>query len=107
MEFRIGDTFTDSLGEEHPCEPGDRRPGQRGWANPHTLLAGRVVWRRCMRSTLLITRSTWPTSPRRRSRRSPAWGRAGAQRVGAAADFAARNWFMGDQQGHGEEHGST
>ena len=64
MEFRIGDTFTDSLGEEHPGEPGDRRPGRRGWANPHTLLAGRVVWRRCMRSTLLITRSTWPTSRR-------------------------------------------
>jgi hypothetical protein len=31
------------------------------------------------------------------------WRRAGPQLVGAAADLAARNWFMGDSPGSGEE----
>jgi hypothetical protein len=41
MEFRIADTFTDSLakltGEEHPGEPGDRRPGRPPWSATRTL----------------------------------------------------------------------
>jgi hypothetical protein len=109
IECSIERPFT--LPDDHPGELGDPDPGDHHGRqpahSPNMLLPGRAVWRRCMRSTLLITRSAWPTSPRQRSLRSPGWGGSGPQLVGAAADLAARNWFMGDKQGQGEERGST
>jgi hypothetical protein len=72
--------------------------GGQGESTHTTDMPGRAVRRRCMRSTLLITRSTWPTSPRGGVHGDSPGGDEQVLNWSAAA-LAARNWFMGDSKG--------